>query len=48
MAELPRDIKGQVLGVPVWELIGGKVRLKCKVYGHMCALSPLRVSVSPK
>lgn len=28
-----RDIKGKVLGVPVWELLGGKVREACPVYG---------------
>lgn len=27
------DIKGKVLGVPVWELLGGKVREACAVYG---------------
>ncbi|KIY65374.1 putative mandelate racemase/muconate lactonizing enzyme [Cylindrobasidium torrendii FP15055 ss-10] len=27
------DIKGKRLGVPVWQLLGGKVRNKCKVYG---------------
>lgn len=27
------DIKGKVLGVPVWELLGGKVRERCDVYG---------------
>lgn len=28
-----RDIKGKTLGVPVWQLLGGKVRDRCKVYG---------------
>ncbi|KAL5637032.1 hypothetical protein ACGC1H_000865 [Rhizoctonia solani] len=27
------DIKGKRLGVPVWQLLGGKVRDRCKVYG---------------
>lgn len=27
-----RDIKGKVLGVPVWELLGGKVRDSVPVY----------------
>lgn len=27
------DIKGKKLGVPVWQLLGGKVRDKVKVYG---------------
>lgn len=27
------DIKGKTLGVPVWELLGGKVRDACNVYG---------------
>ncbi|KAG8732707.1 hypothetical protein FRC11_011426 [Ceratobasidium sp. 423] len=27
------DIKGKRLGVPVWQLLGGKVRDQCKVYG---------------
>lgn len=28
------DIKGKVLGVPVWELLGGKMRDAIPVYGH--------------
>lgn len=27
------DIKGKTLGVPVWQLIGGKVRDRVAVYG---------------
>jgi galactonate dehydratase len=27
------DIKGKVFGVPVWQLLGGKVREACNVYG---------------
>ncbi|TXT15673.1 hypothetical protein VHUM_00176 [Vanrija humicola] len=27
------DIKGKVLGVPVWQLLGGAVRERCEVYG---------------
>jgi len=29
------DIKGKVLGVPVYELLGGAVRDKIRVYGHV-------------
>lgn len=29
------DIKGKALGVPVWELLGGRVRDKVRVYTHM-------------
>eukprot|EP01037_Dinobryon_pediforme_P002129 gene2130-2166_t len=29
------DIKGKQLGVPVYELLGGKVRHKARVYGHV-------------
>ncbi len=32
-----RDIKGKVLGVPVWQLLGGKVRDRCDVYGWVGA-----------
>ncbi len=28
------DIKGKALGVPVWELLGGKMREAIPVYGH--------------
>ncbi len=28
------DIKGKVLGVPVWNLLGGKVRDRIRVYAH--------------
>ncbi len=28
------DIKGKALGVPVWELLGGKMRESIPVYGH--------------
>ena len=28
------DIKGKALGVPVWELLGGKMRDSIPVYGH--------------
>ncbi|GMK59289.1 hypothetical protein CspeluHIS016_0703040 [Cutaneotrichosporon spelunceum] len=27
------DIKGKLLGVPVWQLLGGAVRERCQVYG---------------
>lgn len=27
------DIKGKKLGVPVWQLLGGKVRDRVRVYG---------------
>lgn len=29
------DIKGKVFGCPVWQLLGGKVRDKIKLYGHV-------------
>lgn len=29
------DIKGKVLGVPVYELLGGACRIKARVYGHI-------------
>lgn len=29
------DIKGKVLGVPVWQILGGRVRDRVKVYTHM-------------
>ncbi|MFO1149988.1 MAG: mandelate racemase/muconate lactonizing enzyme family protein [Alsobacter sp.] len=28
------DIKGKALGVPVWNLLGGKVRDRIRIYGH--------------
>ena len=28
------DIKGKVLGTPVWNLLGGKVRDRIRIYGH--------------
>ena len=32
------DIKGKVLGVPVYELMGGKCRERMKVYSWICLL----------
>ncbi|EJW13503.1 Gluconate dehydratase [Rhodovulum sp. PH10] len=29
------DIKGKALGVPIYELLGGKVRSKARIYGHI-------------
>ncbi|WP_144630664.1 mandelate racemase/muconate lactonizing enzyme family protein [Bordetella genomosp. 13] len=29
------DIKGQALGVPIYELLGGAVRRKARIYGHV-------------
>lgn len=29
------DIKGQALGVPIYELLGGAVRTKARIYGHI-------------
>ncbi|RYC79581.1 hypothetical protein BFJ63_vAg17532 [Fusarium oxysporum f. sp. narcissi] len=29
------DIKGKVLGVPIYELLGGACRQKARVYGHI-------------
>ncbi|KDQ31976.1 hypothetical protein PLEOSDRAFT_48944 [Pleurotus ostreatus PC15] len=34
------DIKGKKLGVPVWQLLGGKVRDRVKVYGWIGGDSP--------
>ncbi|CAL1699112.1 unnamed protein product [Somion occarium] len=34
------DIKGKKLGVPVWQLLGGKVRDKVKVYGWIGGDTP--------
>jgi galactonate dehydratase len=31
------DIKGKALGVPVYELLGGPTRNKCRTYGHVYA-----------
>jgi len=31
------DIKGKALGVPVYELLGGPVRTRCRTYGHVYA-----------
>ncbi len=28
------DIKGKALGMPVWNLLGGKVRDRIRIYGH--------------
>ena len=37
------DIKGKKLGVPVWQLLGGKVRDRLKVYGWIGGDSPQAV-----
>ena len=37
------DIKGKKLGVPVWQLLGGKVRDRIKVYGWIGGDSPQAV-----
>ena len=34
------DIKGKVLGVPVYQLLGGKAREKVRVYGHVGGNTP--------
>lgn len=34
------DIKGKAYGVPVWELLGGKMRDKARVYGHVYEATP--------
>ena len=28
------DIKGKALGMPVWNLLGGKIRDRIRIYGH--------------
>ena len=38
------DIKGKKLGVPVWQLLGGKVRDRVKVYGWIGGDTPQAVS----
>jgi galactonate dehydratase len=37
------DIKGKKLGVPVWQLLGGKVRDRIKVYGSLAGASASEV-----
>lgn len=37
------DIKGKTLGVPVWQLLGGKVRDRAKVY-----VQPLNCFILPR
>ncbi|KAI0701056.1 enolase C-terminal domain-like protein [Cytidiella melzeri] len=37
------DIKGKKLGVPIWQLLGGKVRDRVKVYGWIGGDSPQAV-----
>jgi len=37
------DIKGKKLGVPVWQLLGGKVRDRIRVYGWVGGDSPSEV-----
>lgn len=37
------DIKGKRLGVPVWQLLGGKVRDRVKVYGWIGGDTPADV-----
>lgn len=39
------DIKGKRLGVPVWQLLGGKVRDKIKVYSWIGGDKPSDVLV---
>lgn len=34
------DIKGKKLGVPIWQLLGGNVRDKVKVYGWIGGDTP--------
>ena len=34
------DIKGKKLGVPIWQLLGGKVRDRVRVYGWIGGDSP--------
>ncbi|WVQ74277.1 hypothetical protein IAR50_003874 [Cryptococcus sp. DSM 104548] len=42
------DIKGKVLGVPVFELLGGKVRERCDVYGWVGGDRPSDVVAQAK
>jgi galactonate dehydratase len=43
-----RDIKGKILGVPVWELLGGKCREMCDVYGWIGGDRPSDVLAQAK
>lgn len=40
------DIKGKKLGVPIWQLLGGKVRDRIKVYGWIGGDNPKDVIVA--
>jgi L-alanine-DL-glutamate epimerase-like enolase superfamily enzyme len=42
------DIKGKKLGVPVWQLLGGKVRDRVRVYGWIGGDSPTEVFEAAK
>lgn len=42
------DIKGKKLGVPVWQLLGGKVRDRVRVYGWVGGDSPSEVVSAAK
>ena len=39
------DLKGKALGVPVYELLGGLVRDKVRLYGHVAADTPQEMAV---
>jgi galactonate dehydratase len=41
-------ISGKRLGVPVWELLGGKVREKIKVYAWIGGDRPSEVEIAAK
>lgn len=40
------DIKGKALGVPVWQLLGGVVRERIRVYGHASTVAQARELVA--
>ena len=42
------DLKGKALGVPVYELLGGRVRDRVRLYGHVAADTPQEMAAKAK